>query len=136
MPAGLAPGRAEARDRRAQHRPNTIGPMASETSPEAPTAPGAVRIQRALLSVSDKRGIVDFARGLAELGVEIVSTGGTASALTEAGIEVRPIDDFTGFPEIMDGRVKTLHPKLYAGLLAVRDNEEHLQAAEANDIEF
>src|SRR3954469_20982072 len=110
--------------------------MASETSPEAPTAPGAVRIQRALLSVSDKRGIVDFARGLAELGVEIVSTGGTATALTDAGIEVRAIDDFTGFPEIMDGRVKTLHPKLYAGLLAVRDNEQHLQQAEANDIEF
>ncbi|MCW2993653.1 MAG: purH, partial [Conexibacter sp.] len=86
--------------------------------------------------VSDKRGIVDFARGLAELGVEIVSTGGTAAALTEAGLEVRPIGDYTGFPEIMDGRVKTLHPKLYAGLLAVRDNEEHLAAADANDIEF
>jgi len=110
--------------------------MASETSPEVPTAPGTVRIQRALLSVSDKRGIVDFARGLAELGVEIVSTGGTASALAEAGIDVRAIDDFTGFPEIMDGRVKTLHPKLYAGLLAVRDNDEHLRQAEANDIEF
>jgi phosphoribosylaminoimidazolecarboxamide formyltransferase/IMP cyclohydrolase len=110
--------------------------MASETSPEALTAPGAVRIQRALLSVSDKRGIVDFARGLAELGVEIVSTGGTASALTEAGIDVRPIGDYTGFPEIMDGRVKTLHPKLYAGLLAVRDNEQHLAQAEEQKIEF
>jgi phosphoribosylaminoimidazolecarboxamide formyltransferase/IMP cyclohydrolase len=110
--------------------------MASETSPEAPTAPGTVRIQRALLSVSDKRGIVDFARGLTELGVEIVSTGGTASALTDAGIEVRPIDDFTGFPEIMDGRVKTLHPKLYAGLLAVRDNEQHLAQADEQNIEF
>ncbi|MET0600859.1 MAG: bifunctional phosphoribosylaminoimidazolecarboxamide formyltransferase/IMP cyclohydrolase [Baekduia sp.] len=110
--------------------------MASETSPEAPTAPGTVRIQRALLSVSDKRGVVDFARGLAELGVEIVSTGGTAAALAEAGLDVRAIDDFTGFPEIMDGRVKTLHPKLYAGLLAVRDNDEHLRQAEANDIEF
>ncbi|HEY4098302.1 MAG TPA: bifunctional phosphoribosylaminoimidazolecarboxamide formyltransferase/IMP cyclohydrolase [Baekduia sp.] len=110
--------------------------MASETSPEALTAPGAVRIQRALLSVSDKRGIVDFARGLAELGVEIVSTGGTASALIEAGIDVRPIGDYTGFPEIMDGRVKTLHPKLYAGLLAVRDNEQHLAQAEEQKIEF
>src|SRR4051812_27149408 len=119
-----------------RQRPNTIGPMASETSPEAPTAPGAVRIQRALLSVSDKRGIVDFARGLNELGVEIVSTGGTATALTEAGLSVRAIDDFTGFPEIMDGRVKTLHPKLYAGLLAVRDNPAHLEQADANDIEF
>jgi phosphoribosylaminoimidazolecarboxamide formyltransferase/IMP cyclohydrolase len=110
--------------------------MASETSPAAPSARGAVRIQRALLSVSDKRGIVDFARGLAELGVEIVSTGGTAAALQEAGIEVRAIDDFTGFPEIMDGRVKTLHPKLYAGLLAVRDNTEHLAQAEEQGIEF
>jgi phosphoribosylaminoimidazolecarboxamide formyltransferase/IMP cyclohydrolase len=110
--------------------------MASETSPAAPSAPGAVRIQRALLSVSDKRGIVDFARGLAELGVEIVSTGGTAAALQEAGMDVRAIDDFTGFPEIMDGRVKTLHPKLYAGLLAVRDNAEHLTQAEEQGIEF
>jgi phosphoribosylaminoimidazolecarboxamide formyltransferase/IMP cyclohydrolase len=110
--------------------------MASETSAEAPIAPGAVRIQRALLSVSDKRGIVDFAKGLAELGVEIVSTGGTATALTEAGLTVRAIDDFTGFPEIMDGRVKTLHPKLYAGLLAVRDNPQHLQQADDNEIEF
>jgi phosphoribosylaminoimidazolecarboxamide formyltransferase/IMP cyclohydrolase len=110
--------------------------MASETSPAAPIAPRAVRIQRALLSVSDKRGIVDFARGLTELGVEIVSTGGTAAALQEAGLEVRPIDDFTGFPEIMDGRVKTLHPKLYAGLLAVRDNEQHLAQAEEQNIEF
>ncbi|MBI5105769.1 MAG: bifunctional phosphoribosylaminoimidazolecarboxamide formyltransferase/IMP cyclohydrolase [Solirubrobacterales bacterium] len=110
--------------------------MASETTPAASTAPGAVRVQRALLSVSDKRGIVDFARGLAELGVELVSTGGTAGALTEAGLEVRAIDDFTGFPEIMDGRVKTLHPKLYAGLLAVRDNPAHLQQAEEQSIEF
>jgi len=110
--------------------------MASETSPAPLTAPGAVRIQRALLSVSDKRGIVDFARGLAELGVELVSTGGTAAALLEAGLAVRAIDDLTGFPEIMDGRVKTLHPKLYAGLLAVRDNEEHLAQASVHDIEF
>ena len=70
-----------------------------------------------------RRGIVDFARGLRELGVEIVSTGGTARELAEAGIAVRAIEDFTGFPEIMDGRVKTLHPRLYAGLLARRDEE-------------
>jgi phosphoribosylaminoimidazolecarboxamide formyltransferase/IMP cyclohydrolase len=99
------------------------------------TEPGEVRIARALLSVSDKSGIVDFARGLAGLGVEIVSTGGTASALSQAGIEVRAIDDFTGFPEMMDGRVKTLHPRLYAGLLALRDNDEHLRAAADQDIE-
>jgi phosphoribosylaminoimidazolecarboxamide formyltransferase/IMP cyclohydrolase len=95
-----------------------------------------VQVRRALLSVSDKRGIVDFARGLAELGVEIISTGGTAQELRGAGIEVRPIDDFTGFPEIMDGRVKTLHPKLYAGLLAVRENPEHLREAAEQDVEF
>jgi phosphoribosylaminoimidazolecarboxamide formyltransferase/IMP cyclohydrolase len=89
-----------------------------------------------LLSVSDKRGVVDFARGLVELGVEIVSTGGTARELAQAGIAVRTIDDYTGFPEIMDGRVKTLHPKLYAGLLAVRDNPEHMRQAEAQSIEF
>ncbi len=97
--------------------------------------PGGVRVRRALLSVSDKTGIVDFARGLLELGVEIVSTGGTASALAEAGVAVRAIEDFTGFPEMMDGRVKTLHPRLYAGLLAVRDNDEHLQAAAEHEIE-
>jgi phosphoribosylaminoimidazolecarboxamide formyltransferase / IMP cyclohydrolase len=97
--------------------------------------PGAVRVRRALLSVSDKTGIVDFARGLVELGVEIVSTGGTASVLAEAGVAVRAIEDFTGFPEMMDGRVKTLHPRLYAGLLAVRDDDEHLRAAAEHSIE-
>jgi phosphoribosylaminoimidazolecarboxamide formyltransferase/IMP cyclohydrolase len=100
-----------------------------------PAAPGEVRVQRALLSVSDKAGIVDFARGLRELGVEIVSTGGTASALADAGIAVRAIEEFTGFPEMMDGRVKTLHPRLYAGLLARRDDESHLQAAQEHGIE-
>ena len=100
------------------------------------TAPGAVRVRRALLSVSDKRGIVDFARDLAALGVEIVSTGGTASELSEAGVAVRTIQDFTGFPEIMDGRVKTLHPKLYAGLLAVRDDAEHVRQAAEQGIEY
>jgi phosphoribosylaminoimidazolecarboxamide formyltransferase/IMP cyclohydrolase len=100
------------------------------------TQPGEVRIKRALLSVSDKTGLVDFARGLAELGVELVSTGGTARELSEAGLEVRAIDDFTGFPEIMGGRVKTLHPRLYAGLLALRDDPEHMVAAEEHEIEF
>ena len=100
------------------------------------TEPGEVRVRRALLSVSDKRGVVDFARGLAELGVEMVSTGGTARELEGAGLEVRGIEDFTGFPEIMDGRVKTLHPKLYAGLLARRDDPEHMRQAAENDIEF
>ena len=97
--------------------------------------PGAVRVRRALLSVSDKTGIVDFARGLAEQGVEIVSTGGTARALADADVAVRSIEDFTGFPEMMDGRVKTLHPRLYAGLLAVRSDEDHLRAAAEHGIE-
>jgi phosphoribosylaminoimidazolecarboxamide formyltransferase / IMP cyclohydrolase len=97
--------------------------------------PGEVRLRRALLSVSDKRGIVEFARGLERLGVEIVSTGGTSSALAGAGIEVRAIEDFTGFPEMMDGRVKTLHPRLYAGLLARRDQDTHLGAAREQGIE-
>jgi phosphoribosylaminoimidazolecarboxamide formyltransferase/IMP cyclohydrolase len=106
------------------------------SQPESLTAPGEVQVRRALLSVSDKTGIVDFARGLAELGVELVSTGGTAGVLADAGIPHRSITDFTGFPEIMDGRVKTLHPKLYAGLLAVRDDDAHLAAAADADVEF
>src|SRR5689334_6320608 len=103
---------------------------------DAMVQPGEVRVQRALLSVSDKTGVVDFARGLAELGIELVSTGGTAATLREAGLEVRAIEDFTGFPEIMGGRVKTLHPKLYAGLLALRDNAEHMAAAAEHEVEF
>ncbi|MEO7557073.1 MAG: bifunctional phosphoribosylaminoimidazolecarboxamide formyltransferase/IMP cyclohydrolase, partial [Acidimicrobiales bacterium] len=95
-----------------------------------------MRVRRALLSVSDKRGVVDFAQGLAQLGVELISTGGTAQVLRDAGLEVWAIEDFTGFPEIMDGRVKTLHPKLYAGLLAVRSNPEHLQQADAHGVEM
>ena len=97
--------------------------------------PGEVQVRRALLSVSDKAGIVDFARGLSELGVEIVSTGGTARALADAGIATRAIEEFTGFPEMMDGRVKTLHPRLYAGLLARRDDDAHLRAAGEHGIE-
>jgi phosphoribosylaminoimidazolecarboxamide formyltransferase / IMP cyclohydrolase len=114
----------------------TTPPALERTSPGLEQgAPGEARVRRALLSVSDKDGIVDFARSLTELGVEIVSTGGTARALAEAGVEVRAIEDFTGFPEMMDGRVKTLHPRLYAGLLARRDNDAHLKAAEEHGIE-
>ncbi len=94
-----------------------------------------VKVRRALLSVSDKRGVVEFAKGLQDLGVELISTGGTAAALQEAGVGVRSITDYTGFPEIMDGRVKTLHPKLYAGLLAVREHPDHAKALEEHDIE-
>src|SRR5215208_1493031 len=97
--------------------------------------PGEVRVRRALLTVSDKRGLVEFARGLAELGVEIVSTGGTARELVGAGLEVRSIDDYTGFPEILDGRVKTLNPRIYAGLLAVRSNPQHVATLADHGVE-
>src|SRR5918997_941220 len=97
--------------------------------------PGEVRVRRALLTVSDKRGLVEFARGLADLDVEIVSTGGTARELVGAGLEVRSIDDYTGFPEILDGRVKTLNPRIYAGLLAVRSNPEHVATLADHSIE-
>src|SRR4051795_6160965 len=109
--------------------------MADRTATE-PTAPGEVKVRRALISVSDKRGVVDFARGLAELGIELISTGGTARALSEGGLDVRSITDLTGFPEIMDGRVKTLHPKLYASLLARRDDPAHLRAADEQEVEW
>jgi phosphoribosylaminoimidazolecarboxamide formyltransferase/IMP cyclohydrolase len=82
-------------------------------------------IRRALLSVSDKTGLIVLARALAEFGVELISTGGTRKALAEAGLSVRDISDVTGFPEVLDGRVKTLHPHIHGGILAVRDNSEH-----------
>lgn len=93
-------------------------------------------IRRALISVSDKTGVVDFARNLVEKGVEILSTGGTSKALKEAGIKVTDVSDYTSFPEMMDGRVKTLHPKIHGGLLALRDNPEHMAAAEKNEVEM
>jgi phosphoribosylaminoimidazolecarboxamide formyltransferase / IMP cyclohydrolase len=93
-----------------------------------------VPIKRALLSVFDKTGIEDFAKGLAALGVELVSTGGTAKLIAGTGAAVRDISDLTGFPEMMDGRVKTLHPKVHGGLLAVRDNPTHKTAMEAHQI--
>ena len=83
------------------------------------------RIARALLSVSDKTGLIEFARALAGHGIELVSTGGTAKAIAAAGLKVRDVSELTGFPEMMDGRVKTLHPKVHGGLLAIRDNKEH-----------
>jgi phosphoribosylaminoimidazolecarboxamide formyltransferase/IMP cyclohydrolase len=98
-------------------------------------APGEVRVRRALITVSDKRGVADFARGLRDLGVEIVSTGGTAKALAGQGIETRAIDDYTGFPEILDGRVKTLNPRIYAGVLAVRSDPEHMATLAEHGIE-
>src|ERR1051325_8919594 len=92
------------------------------------------KIQRAILSVTDKQGLVDFARRLAALGVELISTGGTARQLGDAGIAVREISDYTGFPEMMDGRVKTLHPKVHGGILHVRSNQEHAAAAREHGI--
>ena len=92
------------------------------------------RVTRALLSVSDKSGLIEFARALAEHGVELVSTGGTAKAIADAGLKVRDVSELTGFPEMMDGRVKTLHPKVHGGLLAIRDNAEHAQAMKAHGI--
>jgi phosphoribosylaminoimidazolecarboxamide formyltransferase / IMP cyclohydrolase len=93
------------------------------------------KINRALISVSDKTGIVDFARELSSFGVEIISTGGTAKALRDAGITVREVSEITGFPEMMDGRVKTLHPRVHGGLLAIRDNPDHIVAMKQNGIE-
>jgi len=96
--------------------------------------PDLVPVRRALLSVSDKNGIADFARALAGRGVELVSTGGTAAALAKEGLPVRDVSELTGFPEIMDGRVKTLHPMVHGGLLAIRDDAEHRAAMEAHAI--
>ena len=92
-------------------------------------------IRRALLSVSDKTGLVEFARDLHNLGVELISTGGTANALRAAGLPVRDVSDLTGFPEMLDGRVKTLHPLVHGALLAVRDNPDHIAACAAHSIE-
>jgi len=93
-----------------------------------------IKIRRALLSVSDKAGLAELGQALARHGVELVSTGGTAKALREAGLDVRDVSDLTGFPEMMDGRIKTLHPKVHGGLLAVRDNPDHAAAMAEHDI--
>src|SRR6185295_20227704 len=90
--------------------------------------------RRALMSVSDKRGVVEFAKGLAALGIEILSTGGTAKSLSEAGVPVVPVENFTGFPEMLDGRVKTLHPKIHAGILHRREDPAHIQTMQAHGL--
>ena len=95
-----------------------------------------MKVRTALVSVSDKTGIVDFARELAKLDIKIISTGGTAKAISDAGITVTTIDQVTGFPEILNGRVKTLHPKVHGALLAVRDSEDHMKQLEENDIDL
>jgi phosphoribosylaminoimidazolecarboxamide formyltransferase/IMP cyclohydrolase len=106
----------------------------ADIRPEA-VSDGAIRVRRALVSVSDKTGVADFARGLAGLGVEILSTGGTAAALREAGLEVTDVSEFTGQEEILGGRVKTLHPRLHAALLARRGDPEHMATLEREGIE-
>jgi phosphoribosylaminoimidazolecarboxamide formyltransferase/IMP cyclohydrolase len=105
------------------------------SAPSVASTDGLRTIRRALLSVTDKSGLLEFARALAGHGVELVSTGGTARALREAGLEIRDISDLTGFPEMLDGRVKTLHPKVHGGILHMRGNAEHVAAVKAHAIE-
>jgi phosphoribosylaminoimidazolecarboxamide formyltransferase/IMP cyclohydrolase len=92
------------------------------------------KIERAIISLTDKSGIADFAKSLGGFGVEILSTGGTANALRDAGIAVKDISEYTGFPEMLDGRVKTLHPKVHGGILGMRDNPEHVKMMAAHGI--
>src|SRR5437868_3340396 len=92
------------------------------------------KIGRALLSVSDKTGLIDFARALAAHNIELVSTGGTAKALADAGLKVIDVAQLTGFPEMMDGRVKTLHPKVHGGLLGIRADKNHAASMQVHDI--
>jgi phosphoribosylaminoimidazolecarboxamide formyltransferase/IMP cyclohydrolase len=98
-------------------------------------SPSLRRVERALISVSDKSGLIEFATALSKLGIEIVSTGGTAKAIADAGLKVVDVSELTGFPEMMDGRVKTLHPKVHGGLLAIRDNKEHAGAMKTHGIQ-
>lgn len=93
------------------------------------------KIERALISLTDKSGIEDFARSLQEMGVEILSTGGTAKKMRESGIKVKDVSEFTGFPEMLDGRVKTLHPKVHGGILAQKSNPDHLAQMAAHGLQ-
>ena len=108
---------------------------AEATEGGAPPDGSPLRVRRALISVSDKTGVVDFARGLSEMGIELLSTGGTAAAIRDAGIDVTEVSEFTGQDEILGGRVKTLHPRLHAALLAKRDDPEHMATLAAEGIE-
>src|SRR5580698_920567 len=98
------------------------------TAPAFPPSPDIVPVRRALISVSDKAGLIETAKALAAAGVDLVSTGGTRAAIAAAGLPVKDVSDLTGFPEMMDGRVKTLHPIVHGGLLGVRDAPEHARA--------
>jgi phosphoribosylaminoimidazolecarboxamide formyltransferase/IMP cyclohydrolase len=108
---------------------------ASQNTPDGADPNGTIQVRRALISVSDKTGVADFAKGLAALGIELLSTGGTATALREAGLEVTDVSEFTGQEEILGGRVKTLHPRLHAALLARRDDPEHVAVLAREEIE-
>src|SRR3954447_10242723 len=115
---------------------NRLDPVSTPSSEIAPEPAGeALPVRRALISVADKTGVAEFAAGLAKQGVEVISTGGTLSVLREAGVDAKPVEELTGFPEILDGRVKTLHPHLHAALLAVRDNPEHAETLREQEIE-
>jgi phosphoribosylaminoimidazolecarboxamide formyltransferase/IMP cyclohydrolase len=92
------------------------------------------KIERAIISVTDKSGIIEFAKGLSRFGVQILSTGGTARTLRDGGVKVTDISDYTGFPEMLDGRVKTLHPKVHGGILGMRDKTEHISMMQKHDI--
>jgi len=93
------------------------------------------KIERAIISVTDKSGVVEFAKSLSKFGIQILSTGGTAKALRDGGVSVTDISEYTGFPEMMDGRIKTLHPKVHGGLLGMRDNPDHVRMMKEHGIE-
>ncbi len=94
------------------------------------------KINRALISVSNKTGLTDLAKELVGFGVDIISTGGTAKLLRNSGVNIRDVSDFTGFPEMLDGRVKTLHPNIHGGILAIRDNPDHKEQTDQNGIQM
>jgi phosphoribosylaminoimidazolecarboxamide formyltransferase/IMP cyclohydrolase len=106
-----------------------------ETNQKCEGGPEMGKIERAIISVTDKSGVVEFARSLSKFGVQILSTGGTAKALREGGLSVTDISRYTGFPEMLDGRVKTLHPKVHGGLLGMRDNPEHVNKMKEHGIQ-
>src|SRR5258706_1986884 len=105
------------------------------TAPAFPPAPDRAAVRRALISVSDKTGLIETAKALAGLGVELISTGGTRAAIAAAGLAVKDVSELTGFPEMMDGRVKTLHPTVHGGLLGVRDAPDHAEAMARHGID-
>src|SRR4051812_42355933 len=133
--AGKSRRQPDGRRRDAGHQPQHPAQENPGAQDQELTAAMEIPVRRALLSVSDKTGLVDFARALASQGVALVSTGGTAKLLAQAGLEVTEVSAYTGFPEMLDGRVKTLHPRVHAGLLARRDSPEHMKTLKDAGIE-